>query len=126
MPENAILKKLLLKSNHRAVVLDAPESYGPVLAEIPEGVELAKTLEGEFDFIHAFASDRAELERKVPALKGALKPAGLLWISYPKGKTVPTDLNRDRLREAVEAFGLKAVTLVAIDDVWSAMRFKLV
>ncbi len=122
---NPILAKLRIKSGQRALILDAPESYRPVLAELPEGVELAGAPEGKFDFLHYFATQRAEAERRAPELRAALKPGGLLWISYPKGRALPTDLNRDILREAMEPFGLQAVSLVAIDEVWSAMRFKI-
>ncbi len=126
MSENEILAKLRVKSGQRAIILGAPESYGPVLAALPQGVEVASALEGQFDFIHYFVAQKAEVERKVPQLKAAMKPGGILWISYPKGSAVPTDLKRDILREVVEGFGLKAVSMVAIDDVWAAMRFKSV
>ena len=66
MTENPILKKLQLKSGMRAIVLAAPERYRPVLAALPEGVELAESLDGTFDFIHYFATEKAEAERKAP------------------------------------------------------------
>ncbi len=56
MTENQVLAKLRMKSGQRAVVLGAPDSYLPILAEQPAGVEMAKSLEGTFDFIHCFAT----------------------------------------------------------------------
>jgi len=56
----------------------------------------------------------------------AERPGGILWVSSPKGKAQPTDLKRDILREALAEVGLEAVTQVAIDDVWSALRAKVV
>ena len=53
-----------------------------------------------------------------------LGPAGRLWVAYPKGKAVKTDLNRDTLRAFLGDRKWKAVSLVAIDDLWAAMRFK--
>jgi hypothetical protein len=46
-------------------------------------------------------------------------------IAYPKGTSgVKTDLNRDRLAKAVAPTGWRAVRLVALDEIWSAMRFR--
>jgi len=125
--ENPILKKLYVKSGQRGIVLNAPESYRTVLAELPKDVEVSDVQEGKFDFIHYFVTEKAELERRIPEIKARMKPKGMLWVSYPKGKLLPTDLNRDIIRESVESMGLglKAVSLVAIDEVWSALRFKI-
>ncbi len=122
--QKPILQKLQLKPGYRAIVLDAPESYQPALADVPAGVELADRLEGEFDFIHYFVKEQATLEREAPRLKAALKPKGLLWVSYPKGKALGTDLNRDVAAAMLRAMGLEGVAQVAIDDTWSAVRFK--
>ena len=85
MTENPILKKLQIKSGQRGIVLNAPESYRPVLAELPDGVEIAEALEEKLDFIHYFVTEKDELELRAPGLKAALKPKGMLWVSYPKG-----------------------------------------
>ena len=122
---NEVLGKLRVTSGQRAIVLDAPDSYKPILAALPADVDLAPTLSGKVDFINYFATKRAELERKEPDLKAAMKPGSILWISYPKGSAIPTDLKRDSLRESLAQFGLQAVSQVAIDDIWSALRFKL-
>ncbi len=124
MNESEILAKLRIKSGHRVVVLGAPESYRPVLAALPQGVEPADRLEGRFDFLHYFVTQKAELERRAPELKAAMKPGAILWVSYPKGAAIPTDLKRDVVRETLERFGLRGVSQVAIDEVWSALRFK--
>ena len=54
-----------------------------------------------------------------------LQPDWLLWVAYAKGSAeAKTDLNRDRLNAAPEPTGWRAVRLAALDDVWSAMRFR--
>ena len=47
-------------------------------------------------------------------------------MSYPKTKGLQTEVNRDILREMLLPLGLEAVSIVAIDEVWSALRFKRV
>jgi hypothetical protein len=71
-----------------------------------------------------FATEKRAVLAEVPKLAKALKPDGILWISCPKGKALPTDLNRDVLRLALEELELEAVAIVALDEVWSAVRFK--
>ena len=45
---------------------------------------------------------------------------------HPKGKALPTDLNRDIVRVTLEPLGLEVVSQVAIDETWSALRAKIV
>jgi hypothetical protein len=75
--------------------------------------------------IQAFFTHAVLLEEQVAQLLAALKAGGILWICYPIQSTKQdTDLNRDILRENLTGRDLKAVSLVSIDNIWSAMRFK--
>ena len=119
-----IAQKLLLKPGARALILNAPAGY---LEQLPNDVKVEQQPgDGPYDFIHFFATRRDEVLVRGPQLRQAVKPGGILWVSYPKGKALPTDLSRDILREALAEVGLEAVTQVAIDDVWSALRAKVV
>jgi hypothetical protein len=119
-----VAEKLLLKAGMRALVLNAPAGY---LEQFPEGVQVEQQAgEAGYDFIQLFATRRDELLSLGPKLRQALNPNGLLWVSYPKGKGLRTDLNRDVVRLAAAEVGLQTVSQVAIDDVWSALRNKVV
>ena len=48
----------------------------------------------------------------------------LAWIAYPKAGKLGTDLNRDLLSAALAGEGVQPVRQVAIDEVWSALRFR--
>ena len=49
----------------------------------------------------------------------------VFWMAYPKHTSpIKTDINRDTLRNDVEAFGLQTVTAISINDTWSALRFR--
>jgi hypothetical protein len=124
MGEAALIKKLGIKSGQRAAVLNPPDGYADRIGP-PEGVAVTTDLDGAFDFVQVFAKDRAALDRHVEAAHAALKPGGLFWVSYPKGSSkVPTDLNRDVFWQALEHLGVRPVTQVSVDDVWSALRFR--
>ena len=125
MAAHSLLKKLHLKGDQRALVLNPPPGYLDELGPLPAGVELIQQAEGSFDFVQVFAKDMGELERFLPTALQAVKPDALLWIAYPKGGTkAGTDLNRDILWNTVAQHHFSGVTLIALNEVWSAMRFR--
>jgi hypothetical protein len=125
MADQALLKKLGIKSNQRLLVLNAPAGYLDRLKPLPEGVSLAGIPEGIFDSVHLFVTNQAELERDFPGALKVVKPDGLLWIAYPKRSSkIETDLTRDEGWAAVSQVGWEGVAMISVDEVWSAVRFK--
>jgi hypothetical protein len=119
-----VVQKLLLKPGSRALVLNAPAGY---LDQFPKDVQVEQQLgDGPYDFIQLFATRKDDLIALAPTLRAAARPTGLVWIAYPKGKALPTDLNRDIVRITLEPLGLEVVSQVAIDETWSALRAKIV
>ncbi|MEU2715598.1 hypothetical protein [Streptomyces sp. NPDC007205] len=57
------------------------------------------------------------------ALAAAQRDA-LAWVAYPKGGKLGTDLNRDTLAAALSERGVRPVRQIAVDDTWSALRFR--
>ena len=119
---NPLLKKLQLKPERKACVLQAPTELESLAVEASAGT----ALKGSFDWILFFARNKAELTREAPRLKKALNEGGMVWIAYPKAKALGTDLNRDIVRELLAPGGLETVAQVALDDTWSALRCKAV
>jgi hypothetical protein len=125
MSGTSIVKKLRLAAGQKALVLNAPPDYTQSLGELPAGVAISTQAEGSFDFVQLFVKDQAELERLGPAAFRAVKFDGLLWVCYPKqtGK-IKSDLNRDILWKLMQPTGLSPVMQIAIDETWSALRFR--
>jgi predicted transport protein len=125
METSELARKLQLKAGQRVLVLGGPESYLAALPPLPEGAALATVATGQFDVVHFFARTTADLAARAPAALGALKPDGILWVSYPKGGSrIKTDLNRDQGWSVLTDAGWQGVRQVAIDEDWSALRFK--
>ena len=125
MATGSLAKKLQMKPGQRAALLNSPAGYPEALAPLPEGFEMRQATDGNLDFVLLFVKDMAELHEHLAAAAKAIKYDALLWIAYPKGSAkTGTDLNRDRLHAAVGAHNLTGVTLISLDDVWSAMRFR--
>ena len=123
MPETALAKKMRRKPGMRSAILGAPEGYG---AASFSGMERAvASLSGGFDWIQLFVRSEAELTKLAPKAAGALKPEGLLWISFPKGSSkVQTDLTRDKGWGSLKKLDLKRITLISINDTWSAFALR--
>ena len=119
-----VADKLLLKAGARALVLDAPAGY---VDRLPSGVRVEQQLGGgPYDFVQLFATRAADVLALGPRVRSAVGPGGLIWVCYPKGTSMPTDLNRDILRTTLAQVGLQTVSQIAIDEVWSALRARVV
>ena len=126
MTTSALARKLLVRPGHRVAVMNAPPGYADLLRPLPEGAELVDAPVEAVDVVQLFVRDSADLERTGPAAIKAMKPHGLLWICYPKGgQKAGTDLHRDILWDLMgKQTGLVGVSLVAVDERWSGMRFR--
>jgi hypothetical protein len=63
--------------------------------------------------------------RSSSGVSAAVRPGGILCVSYPKQTSrARSELNRDVLRDELARRGWQAVAQVAVDDRWSALRFK--
>ena len=101
----SIVKKLGLKPGMRALVLGAPSGYVDSLAPLPGGVAV---------------SEKSARKLLQSAAQGAL-----VWVTYPKKTSrVDSDLSREEVWAAMEGTGWRPVSQIAIDNVWSALRFR--
>jgi hypothetical protein len=113
--------KLQIKPGQRVAVLAAG-------AEIPAGLLDGLAVVGstdDADVVIAFATGRADLtSADLTRAVEAARADRLTWIAYPKAGQLGTDLNRDILRDALAARAVQPVRQVALDPVWSALRFR--
>ncbi len=125
MADKSVAEKLLIKPGYRVLMLNAPKGYGAALGSpLPRDVKVSTAAAGgPVDLIVLFVTTSAELEARLPGIKGLLKPNGLLWVAYRKGKGEP---NRDTIRAHAATVGWQAVALVSADETWSALRLKAV
>jgi hypothetical protein len=125
MAKATLAKKLRIQAGNRVLILNQPEGYTELLGDLPEGVTISNEPQGTYDFVHLFVRSSSELKDLLPAAMEAAAYDGLFWISYPKQSAkVVTDLNRDVLWELMMETDLRPVTQVAVDPIWSALRFR--
>jgi hypothetical protein len=121
-----LFSKLNLGDHRELLVVDAPASFEPELASL-EGVTThrePKKLKA-ISFAIAFVKTLAEVETAAKWLPRASGDA-IVWFAYPKGtsKRYKCEFNRDTGWAAVGAAGFEPVRMVAIDEDWSALRFR--
>jgi hypothetical protein len=122
-----IFEKLNLKDQREILVLDAPESFVPELAALRE-VTIHRTLRagGDLHFLLAFVTRKREVDALAPRIAKLAKGDAIVWFAYPKGtsKKYQCDFNRDNGWDAIKALGWDTVRAIAIDEDWSALRFR--
>jgi hypothetical protein len=118
MSAKTVAEKLLIKPD--SVVWSSDPARLDLVGPLPSGVRRASSPQGA-DTALVFADDAASL-RAILLTSADDLGQGTLWIAYPKANR--TDLNRDTLWPIGGEFGLRPIAQVAIDDVWSALRFR--
>lgn len=126
MAESALAKKMKLKEGHIATIINAPHGYLKELEPLPANVKILQKAGTSSDWIQLFVKSRAEIDDVFPKVVPLLKPGSILWICFPKGTSkIQTDLTRDKGWDVVAAANVKWVTLISINELWSAFAVRL-
>jgi len=122
-----VFDKLNLKDQPEILVINSPSSFEPELAKL-KGVSIQRDPKEtkSVEFALAFVTRQTEVDAVSKTLANKLNGDALLWFAYPKGtsKKYKCDFNRDTGWDAIRAAGFDTVRLVAIDEDWSALRFR--
>ncbi len=122
-----LFEKLNLKDQQEILVLNAPQSFEPELARLPV-MTIHRHLESvpETRFSLAFVTRKAEVDALATQVASRAKGDAIVWFAYPKGtsKKFRCDFNRDTGWDALKSAGFDTVRAVAIDEDWTALRFR--
>ena len=118
-----LVRKLGIKPGMRVCVYGAPREYRQIVADLPADLSFAAVGDKDLDFVHVFTSERGELRRQLGVFRPAIRPAGAVWVSWPKkASRMETDLTEDVVRQEALSAGLVDVKVCAVDDTWSALK----
>lgn len=112
----SLAKKLNLKAETKMRVVGKPADVD--LDDVPT------TTSTKADAVLVFVKNGADVDAKGAAMIEAALEDRIAWMAYPKAGQLGTDLNRDILWKRLSGRGIAPVRQVAIDDVWSALRFR--
>ena len=125
----SVFGKLNLKDQTEILVLNAPDSFEPELAALA-GVKIMRSAREarHVTFALAFVKTQKEVDTISKAIAKKTQGDAIIWFAYPKGtsKKYQCDFNRDSGWDAMGQAGFEPVRQVAIDEDWSALRFRRV
>lgn len=116
-----VAQKMGIKENSKTFFMNAPKDA--IESIVLPDIILTKTLTGEFDYIHLFVTQSDEQLAVFPKLKAHLKLDGMLWVSWPKGGQLNTDLSLPKVIKNGYEFGLVESTCLSVNSTWSAIKF---
>ena len=127
---SALFDKLNLGPRTEILVIDAPSSFDDELKELGGGIIVnrdPKTIK-VIDFVLAFVTKQRTLDETAKLVAKRAKGDAVVWFAYPKrsSKNYACDFNRDTGWAEMGEAGFEGVRMVAIDDDWSALRFRRV
>jgi hypothetical protein len=122
-------EKLNLKNHSTILLLNPPASFEPELAAL-QAVTILRTLQplGAIDFSLAFVTTEQQVNSLAQAIASRATGDAVVWFAYPKGtsKRYKSEINRDTGWQVLGQAGFEPVRAVAIDEDWSALRFRRV
>jgi hypothetical protein len=132
--ERTVATKLLIKSGDSLSLIGAGADETRLLRPLPDNVTVISDVTVVSDVtvisdVHEstdvaviFARSQSDLLQQSEKILGTLTGTRAVWFCYPKGGRA--DLNRDTLIREMGGFGWRAISNVAVDDTWSAVRVR--
>ncbi len=124
---NAVFKKLNYKDQKELHILGAPESFFKNMEEIKSFATVTTSLGKQpITFLLAFVTQQKQVNDLTEKIVKRLQGDAILWFAYPKGssKKYTCEFNRDTGWAILGQYGFEGVRQVALDDDWSALRFR--
>ena len=119
--------KLNLKDQTDIVIVNAPESFEREIASL-KGVTVRRSMSDakQIEFSLTFATRQKEVDSLAKTVGRKAAGDAIVWIAYPKksSKKYTCEFNRDSGWPSMGEAGFEPVRMVAIDEDWSALRFR--
>ena len=119
--------KLNLKDQKDIVIENAPASFEPEIASL-KGVTVRRSMSDakQVEFSLTFATKQKEVDSVARTVRRKAAGDAIVWIAYPKktSKNYTCEFNRDSGWPSMGEAGFEPVRMVAIDEDWSALRFR--
>jgi len=123
-----LLNKLNYKDYKRIAVINAEKSFSRAISKELTGVIADNEIDQRcpYEFIMIFVRSVSEISHFAPIVLHNLTADGILWFCYPKknSKLYSSGPDRDHGWNALNDLGFHGIRMVAINDDWSAMRFR--
>lgn len=116
-----VADKMRLREGQRIHLVDVPPDVWAGVGAPP--LTVVDELEGEVDQVLSCCRSGGAMEERFPVLRDHVAPGGSLWLSWPKGGGLGTDLTLPRVIGIGYRHGMVESTCLSLDATWSALRF---
>ncbi|WP_341226680.1 hypothetical protein [uncultured Arcticibacterium sp.] len=124
---NVLLKKLNFKTQESILILSAPAEFRETMEDFGKYLAVETSLsEKTIAFCLTFCTKLSEIKELAPKIVEPSEEDALLWFAYPKksSKKYQCEFNRDKGWQVLGDLGFEGIRMVAIDEDWSAIRFR--
>jgi hypothetical protein len=123
-----LFKKMNFKEQEVIFAIHAPESFSAELKAMEKVAVIKTSLIGvkTIPFLLAFVTKQKEVDSLAEQIGKLVKADEVIWFAYPKGtsKKYTCEFNRDNGWKVLGELGFEPVRMVAVDEDWSALRFR--
>jgi hypothetical protein len=116
-----VSEKMGIRKGARTLLVNAPDEAIDAIQLPALAIETSR--DGEFEYIHLFAIKQADMHEHFPALMNCLAKTGALWLSWPKGGKMSTDLSLPTVIKIGYDYGLVESKTLSVNETWSAVKF---
>jgi hypothetical protein len=120
-PIRTVAQKMGIRENSLAHLRNVPDGAHAALS-LP-ALRISPNLTDKMDYLHIFVTSRAELDAAFPVFRDHLAPEGMLWVSWPKGGRLGTDLSLHEVVVIGYRHGLVESTCLSVNETWSVLEF---
>ncbi|QKZ15013.1 hypothetical protein [Spirosoma sp. KUDC1026] len=117
----SVSAKMGIRAGVRTLLVNAPGDAVDAI-ELPS-LAMETSREGEFEYIHLFVTKQVDMHEHFSALMNSLAKTGALWLSWPKGGKMSTDLSLPAVIKIGYDYGLVESKTLSINETWSAIKF---
>lgn len=122
-----VIKKLQFKDRGQPVlILNAPKAYDEISASFSGEVH-KEAKNKSYEFVQVFGISNSEIQSLAREAAKVIVEDGLFWLCYPKKASKVykgSDCSRETVTLLIADEGYEPVRQVAIDEDWSALRFR--
>lgn len=122
------IEKLNYKNQNPILVLNDPEEVKVLVNSFKTVCAIHSAINNaiKYNFVLCFIKNQSDIEYIVLNVIPQLLNDAVFWVAYPKktSKKYKCEIDRDHGWDTIGLIGYESVRMVAIDNDWSAIRFR--
>ena len=123
--DQQLIKKLLLKPGMVGAIVNSPGNFLNEFRELASENDIQEKVSSGSNWVLIFVKSREDVDGVGVRSLQEVNPDVIFWFAYPKKSSgIETDVTRDNGWQALDELGWKGVSMISINDTWSAFRVR--